>query len=83
MNTFKTSPMTPTKPWSKPAITVIDLRSARNGYPGQEILSMNTFKTSPMTPTKPWSKPAITVIDLRSARNGYPGVSDSGQNNHS
>ena len=34
MNTFKTSPMTPAKPWSKPTITVIDLRSARSGVPG-------------------------------------------------
>jgi len=34
MNTFKTSPMTPAKPWSKPTITVIDLRSARNGSTG-------------------------------------------------
>jgi len=33
--------MTPTKPWSKPAITVIDLRSARNGYPGVSDAGQN------------------------------------------
>jgi|SwirhisoilCB2_FD_contig_21_67167809_length_367_multi_6_in_0_out_0_1 hypothetical protein len=33
MNSLKNSPMTAKKLWTEPAVTVIDLRSARNGAP--------------------------------------------------